>query len=363
MSVGSRSPEEIRLSARSRLAFDSKGAVRIRTGIWNYEEAIIDFSQEPADVADVARRAFAQLASGGAVDLAVEAGALGPKERAAVLQLFTQLQQAGLVETSPQRDVQDAMVEALLGRRSPLGPRDESAPPARPLAFLTDNRYCRDRVGALASDLSVSLDVVDEGILDTLQQIDLTTKVDAVATEAELAGIAERFRDAAVVVSCFSQASLVTLRNVNRVLERIQKPGIFGFIDGPFLAVLGISPPYTGCFECFELRSLARLEDHVTYQDFARSRPAVGDEPAAYGLLGLLLNLTMTEGFLWSAAGTSRFNGRVLNIYLPSLDIQTQDVLRMPGCPACGQVSRQRLREINMSTRAVIDRVISKALQ
>ena len=80
-------------------------------------------------------------------------------------------------------------------------------------------------------------------------------------------------------------------------------------------------------------------------------------------MMSWLTVLAVTEGYLHAAVGTSRLSGRVLGIHLPTLEIQTQDLLRMPSCPACGRVSRQRIREINFNSRAAVDRIISEVLQ
>lgn len=80
-------------------------------------------------------------------------------------------------------------------------------------------------------------------------------------------------------------------------------------------------------------------------------------------MLAWLTVLAVTEGYLHAAVGTSRLSGRVLGIHLPTLEIQAQDLLRMPSCPACGRVSRQRIREINFNTRAAVDRIVSEVLR
>ena len=154
------------------------------------------------------------------------------------------------------------------------------------------------------------------------------------------------------------------LRNLNRVLEGQDIPWVCAFVDGPFVSVVGVKSPHTGCFECFEQRSLARLEDHVTYHEFARAplgraARAAADAP----MMHLLTTMAMTEGYLHAAVGASRISGRALSVHLPTFEIQAQDLLRMPNCPGCGRVSRQRLREINFNSRAAVDRIVSAVLR
>jgi thiazole/oxazole-forming peptide maturase SagC family component len=80
-------------------------------------------------------------------------------------------------------------------------------------------------------------------------------------------------------------------------------------------------------------------------------------------LMSWLTVLAVTEGYLHASVGTSRLSGRVLGIHVPTLEIQAQDLLRMPSCPACGRVARERTREINFNSRAAVDRVIAEVLR
>ena len=57
------------------------------------------------------------------------------------------------------------------------------------------------------------------------------------------------------------EASLVFLRNLNRVLVQTSQVLSLSLLDGPFTTVFTIKPPETGCFECFEQRLLARMEE------------------------------------------------------------------------------------------------------
>jgi len=200
-------------------------------------------------------------------------------------------------------------------------------------------------------------------VLERLGAADLTSRVDGLATEHAVADL-RPLLDATAVVTCFQRPSLPLLRNLNRLLEDRDIPWVCAFVDGPFVSVVGVKSPHTGCFECFEQRALARLEDHVSYHDFARS--PIGrapDRPTDAPMMSLLTTLAVMEGYLHAAVGTSRFCGRVLSIHLPTWEIQAQDLLRMPNCPACGKVSRQRLREINFNSRAAVDRIVAEVLR
>ena len=133
---------------------------------------------------------------------------------------------------------------------------------------------------------------------------------------------------------------------------------ILGMIDGPFMTVLSTLPMESGCFECFEHRMLARLEDTLVYHQFVRGA-GMGSRANGRWLapqLHMLLAMALSEAFLYATVGMLRLAGRILNIYLPLLEIQVQDLLRNPYCPACGFISKSQMNEMyTSSTRLIAD--------
>jgi thiazole/oxazole-forming peptide maturase SagC family component len=331
--------------------------------VWNYEEAVIDFSAESAEFTGHVRGALAAMAAGTPYDPEADPGLarLTPLEQATARQLLSDLQQAGLLVTTDEREQRGRVVARLMGSVRLAGTGDA---PARVTVVADDPDVAEELTRLLGRFGSVPV-VVDAPVLAELGAVDLTTNIETFDTEAAI----ERFAAGLpgdVVAVCLSQPAIPLLRNLNRVVLHSGQPAVVGFPDGPFVSLLGYQAPYTGCFECFEQRSLARLEDHVNYHEFVRAglgRPAAATADGVTPLLHLLCSLTAAEAHLWGMTGTSRFSGRLLNVFLPTFEIQTQDVLRMPSCPACGVVARQRLQEVNFSTRVAIDSVVSQILK
>jgi len=77
-------------------------------------------------------------------------------------------------------------------------------------------------------------------------------------------------------------------------------------------------------------------------------------------MIGLLISAVLSEGFLTSSIRINKLSGRILNIYLPTLEIQVQDLLRVPYCPACGNIAAGEMNEHYTSARKVIDRMLEK---
>ncbi|CAM3421487.1 TOMM precursor leader peptide-binding protein [Stackebrandtia soli] len=351
------------LASTARMLEDGERKFRVRTGVWNFEEAVIDTSNESEAVARTITTAFRALAAGpSALGQHMDA-ALTPIERANVEKLFLDLAEAGVLVVAGERSSQDAVTAALLGRLTSPYPGATGTPEGDVL-FITDNDASRQQAKGLAAGMRVNLRELDAATYERLDTSDLTTRMEGYDTERALEELRPQFAEAAVIVSCFQRPSLPFLRNLNRVVEGHDIPWISSFIDGPFVSIVGLKSPHTGCFECFEQRALARLEDHVAYHDFARS--PIGQRSAQdtdAPMMSLVTVLAFTEGYLHAAVNASRMSGRVLGIHLPTMEIQTQDLLRMPNCPACGRVARQRLKEINFNSRAAVDRIVADVLR
>src|SRR5947209_1204817 len=151
------------------------------------------------------------------------------------------------------------------------------------------------------------------------------------------------------------------LRNLNRLLIRAEKPLILGMVDGPFLVVFSALANETGCFECFEQRMLARLEDTAVYHDFIRARAqGEGNDIWRAPQMHTLVSAVLSEAYLYTTLGLMRLAGRLINVYLPLLEIQIQDLLRVPYCPACGHIAQAKMDELYTSTRRIVNDLVRK---
>lgn len=351
------------LASTARVMVDGETRFRIRTGVWNYEEAVIDVSQEPPTVARTVRSALQALATGPLCLPDHVDDALTPLERANVDRLVADLAQAGVVVPQRTGADQQAVTAALLGRLTSPYPGAGDTP-AHDVLFWSDSAAAEEQARLLADRMRLPLTTVPAEVTGTLATADLTSQTEAFHTETTIAQLQSSLGRPAAVVTCFLRPSVPVLRNLNRVLDGTDIPWVSAFVDGPFVSVVGVKHPHTGCFECFEQRALARLEDHISYHEFVRAAEAA-PPPEGHDapLMHLLSVLAVTEGYLHATVGSSRLSGRAVSVHLPTFEIQAQDLLRMPHCPCCGRVARQRLREIDFNSRAAVDRIVSGVLQ
>lgn len=87
---------------------------------------------------------------------------------------------------------------------------------------------------------------------------------------------------------------------------------------------------------------LARLQDHTLYQRFASQQlPPTQPVSSSYvPLLNVLMNLVVSEAFIIAQTGSSKFEGRLLSVYLPTLEIQVQDILKMSNSQTQGALAK-----------------------
>jgi thiazole/oxazole-forming peptide maturase SagC family component len=253
-------------------------------------------------------------------------------------------------------------IVGILGNEGPEFHRGSGT--ARPIVLLTDSAYGRQCARQLANDLGLPLEIVSEDVQKSLRSIDLTSRLDAVAQGRLIERFKPYFAQCAAVLGSFVDPDIPLLRNLNRLLVELEKPLVLGLIDGPFLTVISTKPPQTGCFECFEHRILARLEDSQAYEAYVsaqRGAEGSGDATSHSDALTahLLTTAVLAEGVLYATLGMSRLAGRCASIYRPLLEVQMQDLLRVPYCPACGNISRLKMRELYVSSRAIVKHLLS----
>jgi thiazole/oxazole-forming peptide maturase SagC family component len=351
-------PEALALGGSARL-IAGETEIRIRTGIWNFEEAVIDLSEEPPALAAAVKETLRAIAAG--TELPASLQRLDALNRAQLDQLLSDLVEGGyLIERRGAEDPQ-RILSNLIGR--PVQVDGDALRHERPLIWLiTDAESVERHAHFLAESLPVQLKTLPEPDLATLRTADLTTRIEGRQTLETIDELVTSLSRADLIVAVLQNPSFGFLRNLNRVAEAGALRMVVSVLDGPFVNVIGVHPPHTGCLECFEQRSLARQQDHVAYHRF--NEATLGADDGTFSpIMGLATNLALVEAALWATGDATRTVGRVLSVYLPTFELQAQRLLRIPSCPACGQHSKERMREIGFSTRAALDRIVSGILQ
>lgn len=347
-----------------RIFYNGKDEIRFKLGLWNYNEAVLNINKETEGFKETFLEILNDLRSGHRVtEKDINNSQISNDIKLKIINILDGLSKAGMLITEDQKNLSNELNMALLGDYSYVLRTELKREKPRKLLFITDNSYSEKIAKLLIEDMELNIDIAKEEFIDFLRDIDLTTNIDALSTLSNMEKVIFDLKEYEGIILCFKRPELTLLRNINRIAIKEDKPIICSFIDGPFITVLSTNYPKTGCIECFEQRTLTRLEDHISYNAFENFKFRKETKDMNRGvipLINMLTNLVFSEGFLLSNYGTSKFENRVLNIYVPTLEIQVQDLLRVPYCPACGNLSKAKFQELNISSRRVVDNILDE---
>jgi thiazole/oxazole-forming peptide maturase SagC family component len=344
------------------LYYNGADELRFRKGVWNFEEAILTFEGLSKDHKDTLVKIFNLLQDGGRVDrerLPNEQN-LTQLEREQITQTLDALRAKDYVSDGDDADARHFLNQLLEGTTEFV---TNSASSERPVLFFADTQSIKDYAVMLAKEIEMPLTVMTQDEFKAIEALDLTTKFDAYGTRKQLESLREILEPFSCIVGCIERPHIIFLRNVNRVLVQTSQVLSLGLLDGPFTTIFTIKPPETGCFECFEQRLLARMQEMPPYQQFVaqtRNLHRFDNKIHASPLMHSLAAQALFEGLTVSKIGKAKLAGRVLNTYVPLMEIQVQPLLRVPFCPACGFVAEARMEEMYTSSKKMVDRVVDR---
>lgn len=342
--------------------FGGPDEIRFRKGIWSYNEAALRLDGQDEEIQKFFAGVFEALRDGGDADpetLAAEAG-VSAEQLDHCLAILEGLRSQQFLYDARHKDV-TRIVSALLGGN--LSGFEDYVGAVRPVLFFADTPYATNSAKAMAKEIGLPIDFLDPEVAAELAQADLTTRTDAVGHSKTAERFERLISGYVAVVGAVASPDLSLLRNLNRLLVAAEKPLILGLLDGPFVSVLSTLATQTGCFECYEQRQLARLEDTVVYHRFVKE--SAGQKFSSAGPwfsppLHVLTGVVLSEAFLFSALGMQHLAGRILNVYLPLLEIQVGDLLRVPYCPACGFISKAKMNEMYTSSKRLVSDMLDR---
>jgi bacteriocin biosynthesis cyclodehydratase domain-containing protein len=269
-------------------------------------------------------------------------------------------------------------VEALLGHLAEIGVLEFGVGSALDFFAEHASAYLKGRVTAPVQPPVPPIIVGDDGVLvghiTALLGADSAPEVAAIVHEdlvrcarasyedglsfEEAAEPFSRWRSHLVIYASASVNPL-ELRGFNRVCLHHRVPCIAAAVDGPFLLVgPTVVPSRTACLECLETRVLMNLRQAADYQAYKvallEGRASGVSKPLDGVLASLLASLVGMEALNFALAGTSFTVGKVLCVHLPTMEFVYNEVLRVPGCSACGSAPERHDRELYFDIRALL---------
>ena len=345
-----------------RLFYNNKDEIRFRKGIWNFVEAVINLGNESERNKEAIHFIVDRLLESGEMDLneVINKFGLTPQERNDLSNTLDNMKFQGFF-CGEKEKLADMVMASLIGGN--LEDIKQYGGSVKPIILLSDNDIAKEVVKNISLNINIPVDILNDQDFNDLTQSDLFSKKDAITTMQKIDQFEKIFEPYACVMTIFATPNVTSLRNLNRVLIRIEKPMVAGYLDGPFLSFFSICAPETGCYECLENRIIARMQDMINYHQFIKKAGFKNTAKSNKHLTPLLYWITsfvINEAYMYSYTTISRLVGRVINIYLPVLEIQIQDLLRVPYCSACGYLAKSNIEELYTSSRNIIEQMVNR---
>lgn len=349
-----------------RVFFNGLNEIRIRRGIWNYEEAILSLEGIEDPLKNTFIKFFNKLDDHEAIDLDtfLQEEYLSSEDKAQFTQVVDALLAQNYIHSENDFIAKHLLYDLIGGTMVDTFYRPVEE--FKPVLFFADSQSVVKYAKMLAKEIFLPIEVMSNEKFREVASLDLTSRLEGFDTWKCLDELVQYLEPYSCIVGCMERPHINFLRNLNRALIKTSQVLSMALLDGPFTSVFTIKPPETGCFECYENRLLARMQDMTVYREFVahtkRKTISMKEKTFSTPIMHSLASQVLFEGFLVSSIGKAKFAGRALNTYLPIMEIQVQDLLRVPFCPACGVISEAKMTEMYTSTKKIVDKVINSVL-
>ena len=335
--------------------------IRVRKGVWNYEEAIISLEAESDTIKELMFAIFNDFDIGEIVDFEeyIKKFNISSFEKQNIENLVIGLREQGYIVDAKKSKTSQLLYDLINGSFESRGLQNETH--LKPILFFSDNATIKEEAVRLCESVSLPIHVLTDEEYSIILNTDVITRFDGCTTKENLVKICDIISPYCCVVGGLGKLNVSFMRNLNRALIELSKPLSMALIDGPFTSVFTNKPPETGCFECMEQRMLARMQEHPVYRKFVeetRDKRFNNTEVYYTPLLSSVVSTAIFEGLTISAIGKSKFAGRVLNTYVPVMEMLVEDILRIPYCPACGTIAKAQIDEMYTSSKKMVDIIL-----
>lgn len=270
-----------------------------------------------------------------------------------VKKVLAHLEQFDALETGPSSAL-DYYLSNLMGKTLFSEPNPAIS---ASLTIMSDSELGLKVSSALEDVPGLSITVVsfDTKAGHILAERDFTITEDALNTLRMLGNVASCAKGVLAVV--LETIHPIVLRNINRVALHLNIPWLHAVFDGPFILIgPTFIPARSPCYECFEARIGFNIRETKSYQAYkealAEGRVQQGQLLLPRPLYGLLASLTSLEILNFLLTGTNFTIGRVLSIYVPTMEFSYNEFLRIPTCPGCCQTPERWEAQLHFDLQA-----------
>jgi bacteriocin biosynthesis cyclodehydratase domain-containing protein len=197
-------------------------------------------------------------------------------------------------------------------------------------------------LGACLPDIDVVHPVADDPAWSAVKDSSAADLNDGLAFEQAL-DTASSWRGS-LLVHATHVVDPVMARVLNRLCIGLAVPWLHAALDGPFLLVGPLMvPARSACYECLETRVVMNMRqraEYLRYKDaIAELRVTRGTLPVQSVVTAMLASHAALEALNYLTTGSTFTFNKILAIYLPTMEFAYNEVLRVPGCRACGAVA------------------------
>jgi bacteriocin biosynthesis cyclodehydratase domain-containing protein len=343
-----------RLKRYFSLIAHSPDVVELRSGVWNVVSHTVSDDTESGKLFSMLQQLDGtHTAKQIARDLAV------PRHH--VEALIDHLDGLGLIEESSTTAL-DYYLDTVTPWRV-----DNSDSKPRPVTIIGDNTLVASVESQLKGRVEITTDIAaDDGMpaWRGLKNRNREWLFDGLAFQDLLLSFRHWEERLLVYISDFADPPVA--QAINRVCLGLGIPWLHAVMDGPFLLIGPIFVPRrTACYECLELRIGINLRENASYQrykDALVKAQVLGATPLIEpSLVGILASHTALEVMNYVLTGYSFTAGKVMSIYLPTMEFTFNEVLRAPNCPGCGSSSERDATELHFAMEALATQRIHTA--
>lgn len=350
-----------KLGESTEIFFNGDTEITFRKGVWNYEEALLDLSVFDDGAQEIVLAVMRTLSEGGSVTPEALQELFGTDQDNAekTASLLEELSEQAYLSNGGEQRIKE-LITHLIGGTASLG-FDGTLNGQAGTLLVCDSGIVSKQLADMSRQISLPMDVLSDEDASEVVAADLTGKLDALKTEKAMEPLTAIFAPYSSVLVCMQRPHIKLLRNLNRILLRMDIPFVVCLIDGPFLSVMTIKGYETGCFECYETRVMARLESMSAYRSYVERTSGnlrKSDLTSVTPILNMIASLGLFEAFLINTIHKAKLAGRIFNIYLPLLEVQVQDLLRVPFCSACGHIAKAEYEEMYTSSEEIVAKLV-----
>lgn len=330
-------------------------SIYFRKGLWNFNEASLDLAEFDEGVQQELVNLVNELWMGNSVD--DEKFANSPNKQK-LDEFISGLNYGGFIQKEGEAELREKVLSALLGNMSFQTKRRD---PGKVL-MVTDSDFVKKIATTVAEEIGLSVTFENDDMVIEIMKSDIVDRTDALSHKDKLNHYSEMYKEYDAVIVCTYRCNLAYLRNINEIVVKLNKHLIIGLVDGPFIHIAGLNPPRTADFDSLEQRMLSRLQDHQLYKMHSTMGVQLNniDGKQYIPIMNTLVNLCLSEGYLVTNTGACKFDGRLLSIYIPTLEIQVQDILKISSSITMGNIAKSKYEDNQIVSSKLINELLSQ---